>query len=169
MSNDYNNEFNDLFETEPRLTRADVRSEVERTLRDVAAFNSQAVAGQQNAIREVSAKHPDFEERRSQMLAVLQQIPLLRDAVASAESNPQLAPTLPQIYEAVYKASFAPSDSTAASGPNLESQSASETDLSDESTQYRAALASQRVDLSPQNRKTLIAELEKRGVGDIEF
>lgn len=166
MSDDsYSNEFNDLFETEPRLTRADVRSEVERTLRDVAAFNSQAVAGQQNAIREVSAKHPDFEERRSQMLAVLQQIPLLRDAVASAESNPQLAPTLPQIYEAVYKASFAPSDSTAASKPNLESQ----TDLSDESAQYRAALASQRVDLSPQNRKTLIAELEKRGVGDIEF
>ena len=41
--------------------------------------------------------------------------------------------------------------------------------IPDEGTQYQAALASQRVDLSPGNRKALIASLEAKGVGNIEF
>ena len=158
--------FDSIFE--PRLTRADVRSEVERTLRDISTFTAQAQAGVTNAIREVKAAHPDFEERRPQMMAVLEQIPLLRDAVASAESNPQLAGALSQIYETVYRAALAPAGSTATSASEPSSVE-SQGDLSDENTQYRAALASQQVDLSPDRRKELISKLERRGVMDIEF
>ena len=175
MPDDYNNDFDSLFDDGDSVSRSEakklVREEFQKVLADVNTFSAQAQAGQQAAIREVIVAHPDFEQRRSRMLAVLQEIPLLRDAVASAESNPQLSNALPQIYEAVYKASFAPADNTAApaSEQNLGNQGASETDLSDEGTQYQAALASQRVDLSPSNRKVLIAELERKGVGDIEF
>lgn len=175
MSDYEQNEFDSLFDDSGFVSRSEAKQlatdTVQKTLRDISTLNAQAIAGQQAAIREVSALHPDFEQRRSQMLAVLQEIPLLRDAVASAETNPQLSQALPQIYEVVYRASQAPTQSntatasTASEPSKLESQD----DLSDESTQYRAALASQRVDLSPQNRKALIAELEKRGVGDIEF
>lgn len=176
-NNDYNvgEDFDSIFEDSGSVSRSEakklVREEFQKVLADVNTFSAQAQAGQQAAIREVTVAHPDFEGRRSRMLAVLQEIPLLRDAVASAESNPQLSNALPQIYEAVYKASFAPADNTAApaSEPNRGNRSASDTDLSDEGTQYQAALASQRVDLSPANRKVLIAELERKGVGDIEF
>ena len=90
MPDDYSNEnFDDIFS--PRLTRADVRDEASKLLRDIATFNAQAVAGQQAAVREMNAVHPDFESRRPAMLRVLEQIPLLKDAVASAEANPQLS------------------------------------------------------------------------------
>ena len=170
MPDDSYNEFDDLLSDSGYVSRTEARKliaeGVSKTLRDIGTFGAQAQAGITNAIHELKAAHPDFEERRPQMLAVLEQIPLLRDAVASAESNPQLSPALPQIYEVVYRASRATESNAGASEPSkLESQS----DLSDEGTQYRAALASQRVNLSPENRKALIAELEKRGVGDIEF
>lgn len=169
------NEFDDLFNDSAFVSRTEAkrlaREEVSKTLRDISTFTAQAQAGVTNAIREVKAAHPDFEERRNRMLGVLEQIPLLRDAVASAESNPQLSSALPQIYEAIYKASFAPADHTTApaSEPNLEGQSASETDLSDEGTQYQAALASSHVNLGPENRKQIIASLEEHGVLDVPF
>lgn len=171
---DYNSneDFDSMFDASVSRSEAKklVREEFQKILTDVNTFSAQAQAGVSNAIRELQAAHPDFEARRPRMLAVLEQIPLLRDAVGSAEGNPQLSSALPQIYEAVYKASFAPADNTAApASEQKENQTASETDLSSENVQYQAALASQRVDLSPENRKTLIAELERKGVGDIEF
>ena len=174
MPDDYNNDFDGLFDDGGFVSRTEAkqlaRDAVQKTLRDIATFNAQAQAGQQAAVREVTVAHPDFEQRRSRMLAVLQEIPLLRDAVASAESNPQLSSALPQMYEVVYRASQAPAGSNAtASTASEPSKLETQDDLSDEGTQYRAALASQRVDLSPENRKALIAELEKRGVGDIAF
>ena len=170
---DYNDDnFDNLLEAEPRLTRADVRDEVSKVLQNINTFSAQAAAGVSNAIREVSAKHPDFEQQRPRMLALLEQIPLLRDAVSSAESNPQLSPALSQMYEVTYLASKASTASTAAASSEPPKSGVSEmrpSDLSDEGTQYQAALASQRVDLSPANRKVIIAELERKGVGDIEF
>lgn len=155
----------------PPLTRDDVRREVTKVLTDINTFGLQAQAGVNAAVQELRAKHPDFEAQRPRMLRTLEQIPLLKQAVASAESNPQLSGALPEMYETIYQASHGPAGSTAAAPiePSTEGQSASETDFSSEDVQHRAALASQRVDLSPGNRKALIAELEKRGVGDIEF
>lgn len=170
MSDDYSSEsgenFDDIFS--PKLTRADVRDEVSKTLRDISTFNAQAVASQQYAMRELSAKHPDFEQRRPRMLATLEEIPLLRDAIGAAEANPQLAPTLPSLYEIAYRASQTPSDSNAAaSEPSLETTQRPSN--LDEDAMYQGALASQRVDLSPENRKSLLSELERKGVLDISF
>lgn len=171
--------FDDLFEASDSISRGEakrlVADEVSKTLRDIYTFNAQAQAGQQAAIREVAAAHPDFEQRRPQMMAVLQEIPLLRDALNSAESNPQLSGALPQMYETLYRASHGPATgadadktATAASEPSKVTGGPSN-DLSSEGVQYSAALASQKVDLSPANRKTIIAALEAKGVGDVEF
>jgi hypothetical protein len=172
MSNDYSDEdvqdFDSMFDGSVSRSEAKklVREEFQKILTDVNTFSAQAQAGVSNAIHEVTAKHPDFEAQRPRMLATLQEVPLLRDAIGAAESNPSLASTLPSLYEITYRASQAPTDSTAAaSEPRPESPS----DLSDEGVQYQAALASQRVDLSPANRKVLIAKLEAKGIGDIEF
>jgi hypothetical protein len=175
MPDDYTtSDFDSIFEDSGYVSRSEAkklaRDEVQKTLSDINTFGAQAQAGVQNAIREITARHPDFEQQRSRMLATLDEVPLLKDAIGAAEANPQLAPTLPAMYEILWRASQAPagSNTTAISATSEPSKLESQ-DLSDESTQYRAALASQRVDLSPENRKVLIAELEKRGVGDIEF
>lgn len=144
-----------------------VREEFQKILTDVNTFSAQAQAGVSTAIREISSVHP--EARRSQMLATLEELPLLRDAISSAESNPQLSPTLPQMYEILYRASATAGSTAAAASEPPKSGVSRPSDLSDEGTQYQAALASQRVDLSPANRKSLIIELERKGVGDIEF
>lgn len=162
----------DLVEDQNYVSRGEAkklaRDEFQKILTDVNTFSAQARAGVSNAIREVTAWHPDFEERRPQMMAVLQEIPLLRDALNSAEQNPQLSGSLPEMYECLYKASYGPAKSTD-TAPSSEQAKATANDLSSEGVQYSAALASQKVDLSPANRKALIVELEKRGVGDIEF
>ena len=144
--------------------RRQLRSEVASALQDISVFSAQAQAGIDSAIRELKAKHPDFEERREAMNSVLQQIPVLKDAIRAAETNPSLANTLPQMYELTYLA--AQGAPASASKPKLESQSS---DLASEDTQYQAALASQKVDLSPERRKSLIASLEQSGVLDVEF
>jgi hypothetical protein len=142
-----------------------LRSEVVGVLQDISMSSAQTQAGIDSAVRELRSRHPDFDEQRPAMLRVLEQLPVLKDAVSAAETNPSLANTLVQMYELTYLAAQGAPSSTP-SEPKLESQSS---DLASEDTQYRAALASQRVDLSPANRKALIIELEKRGVGDIEF
>jgi len=172
MPDDYNNDFDGLFDNSGSVSRSEakrlVREEFQKILTDVNTFSAQAQAGVTNAMHEISDRHPDFEQRRPQMLATLGELPLMRDAIGAADANPQLAPTLPGMYEILYRASQAPAGSTAASeASKLETQRPS--DLSDEGTQYQAALASQRVDLSPGNRKALIASLEAKGVGNIEF
>jgi hypothetical protein len=166
--------FDEIFQ--PQLTRADVRSEVERTLRDISTFNYQAQAGVSAAIREVSSKHSDFDIQRPQMLNVLEQIPLLKDAVASAEGNPQLSATLPQMYETLYLAAkgsasaagnaTTAADSTASEPSKVETGRPSDLD---ENAMYAGALASQNISLTPENRKSILTDLEKRGILDIEF
>lgn len=173
---DYNSndgqDFDGLFNDSGFVSRSEAkklaREEFQKILTDVNTFSAQAQAGVSNAIREVTDRHPDWEQQRPRMLATLQEIPLLKDAISAAENNPQLAATLPAMYDILWRASQAPSGSNAtASAASQESGGPS--DLSDEGTQYQAALASQRVDLSPGNRKALIAELEGRGVREIEF
>ncbi len=170
MPDDYNNDFDGLFDNSGSVSRSEakklVREEFQKILTDVNTFSAQAQAGVSTAIREISDRHPDFEQQRPQMLATLGELPLLRDAIGAAEANPQLSPTLPQMYEILYRASATAGSTAAASEPW---KPGSQDDLSDENTQYQAALASQRVDLSPGNRKALIAELERKGVGNIEF
>jgi len=172
-SDDYSENFDAIF-SEPRLTRADVRDEAAKLLRDIDLFNRQAIAGQQAAIHEVTTVHPDFEQKRSQMLATLAELPLLRDAIGAAEANPSLAPSLPALYEIAYRVAQAPTNNTATAAAasersSVESQSAAESDLSSEDVQYSASLASQRIDLSPEKRKQIIASLEKHGVLDVPF
>jgi hypothetical protein len=170
---DYNNDFDGLFDDSGFVSRSEAkklaRDAVQQTLSDIQIFGAQAQAGVQNAIREVTATHPDFEQKRPRMLAVLEQIPLLRDAVASAENNPTLAPSLPQIYEVVYRAAQAPADSNAsATSEPSKLETGRPSDLS-EDAMYAGALASQRISLSPENRKSIISNLERRGVLDVEF
>jgi hypothetical protein len=168
MADDFSNEnLDDIFGHQ--LTRADVREEAAKLLRDIGSFTAQAQASVSNAIREVTAAHPDFSEQRPRMLATLEQLPILKDAISAAENNPQLAPTLSQLYEIAYRTALASpaSNTTATSEPSKVESPAG--DLSDEGTQYEAALASQKVDLSPANRKALLSELERKGVLDIEF
>lgn len=168
MSND-SETFDDLFENN-YVSRSEAqrlaREEVQKTLRDISTFNAQAVAGQQAAIHEVSSVHPDFTSQRDRMLATLQELPLLRDAISAAEANPSLAPTLPQLYEIVYRAAQA--STAAATGPSSLETTERPSDL-DEEAMYQGALASQRVDLSPENRKSLMSELERKGVLDVQF
>lgn len=174
--------FDDLFEQQDELiSRSEAKrlakDEVQKTLADINSFAFQAQAAVSNAIREATAVHPDFQERRSRMLATLEEIPLLKDAVSAAENNPQLAGTLPAIYEIVYRASQAPAESTATAAsatsasepkPKLETQTQRPSDL-DEDAMYQGALASQRISLAPENRKRLIESLEEKGVLDIGF
>jgi len=169
MPDDYSNEnFDDIFE--PRLTRADVRDEASKLLRDIDLFNRQAIAGQQAAIREVTVAHPDFEQKRSQMLERLAELPLLRDAIGAAEANPSLAPSLPALYEIAYRVAQAPANNTATAAASEPSKVESERPSSlDEDAMYAGALASQKISLSPENRKALLSELEAKGVLDIEF
>jgi hypothetical protein len=144
--------------------RKQLRSEVASALRDIGVYSAQTQAGVDTAIRELKARHADFEERRPAMLAVLEQIPVLKDAIGAAETNPSLASTLVQMYELTYLAAQGTQGS-----PSGTPSSAPSNNLSSEDTQYQAALASQKVDLSPERRKDLISRLEEQGVLDIEF
>lgn len=166
------NEFDDLFDNSGYVSRSEAknlaRDAVQQTLSDIQIFGAQAQAGVQNAVREITARHPDFEQRRSRMLATLQEVPLLKEAISAAENNPQLSSTLPSLYEITYRASQAPADNTAAASEPSKLETGRPSDLGDDAM-YLGALASQRVNLSPENRKSLISELEQKGVLDIEF
>jgi hypothetical protein len=168
MSDDYRNDFDNLFQTEPTLTRSDVRQEVQKTLADINIFASQAQAGVDNAIREITAAHPDFREKRSQLQATLDELPLLKDAVGAAEANPQLSGTLPGLYEILWRASQTGGSTGAATSEPSKLETGRPSDFN-EDAMYAAALASQRVSLSPENRKSIISSLEQRGVLDVEF
>jgi hypothetical protein len=61
MPDDYNNDFDGMFQTEPTLTRSDVRQEVQRTLADIAQYSAQTTAGVQHAVQEVVSQLPDFK------------------------------------------------------------------------------------------------------------
>jgi hypothetical protein len=171
MPDDYNDgDFDHLFRAEqPTLTRGDVRQEVQKTLSDINIFVSQAQAGVDNAIREITAAHPDFRENRSRLQATLEELPLLKDAVGAAEANPQLSGTLPALYEILWRASQTGSESNAtATSESSKLETGRPSDFN-EDVMYAAALASQRVSLSPENRKSIISSLEQRGVLDVEF
>jgi hypothetical protein len=161
-------DFDSLFQTET-LSRSDVRQEIGKVLTDINVFASQAQAGVQNAIREITAVHPDFTEKRSRLQATLDELPLLKEAVGAAEANPQLSSTLPGLYEILWRASqTGPDSTTTATSEPSKLETGRPSDLN-EDAMYQGALASQRVSLSPENRKSIISNLEQRGVLDVGF
>jgi len=168
MPEDYNNDFDDIFQTEPRLTRADVRAEVSRTLSDIAQYSAQTTAGVQHAIAEVSSKHSDFKERMPQMQALLKEEPVLANAISQAESNPNLQNYLAPLYSLTYKLSQSSAQSGSESTSGEPPESPRPSGLTEESI-FAGTEASKSVNLSPQNRKNLIASLEEHGVLDVPF
>jgi len=167
MPDDYNNEFNNLFETEPQLTRADVRDEVTRSLSAIAQYSAQTTAGVQHAIEEVASKHADFKERMPQMQAVLREEPVLADAITAAENNPNLQNYLAPLYSLTYKLSQSPAQSGLES-TSSQRESPRPSGLTEE-TIFAGTEASKSINLSPQNRKNLITSLESKGILDVEF
>jgi hypothetical protein len=170
MSDDYNSSFDSLFSgdgDDAYLTRRQAREEVTKALSDIAKFSSQAQAGVRHGLEEVSRHFPDFEQRRPEMQVVLEGEPLLRQAITSAENNPDLADTLPALYGITYKLSQVPQDS---GKPNSEArvETPRPSDLTDELV-YLATQQSKSVDLSKANRQHLIESLEAKGVLDVEF
>jgi len=167
MPDDYNSDFDNLLNAEPALTRADVRQEVGKALADIAQYSAQTQAGVQHAVEEVSTQLPDFRGRISAMQQVLRDEPVLRDAIQQAEANPSLQTYLTDLYRITYKlSSQAPGQKDSAATERPESPRPS--GFSDE-VMYEGALASQRFNLSAENRKRLIQQLENAGVLDVEF
>src|SRR5215475_13561983 len=106
MPDDYNNDSDGLFQTaEPALTRNDVPQEVGKALADISQYAAQTSAGVTHAIEEVSSQLPDFKERMPQMQAVLQEEPVLADAIRQAENNPSLQTYLAPLYKLTYRVS----------------------------------------------------------------
>jgi hypothetical protein len=167
MSDYSSEELNDLFQTEPALTRADVREEVTKTLSAIAQYSAQTTAGVAHAVEEVSAQLPDFKERMPRMQAVLKEEQVLADAISQAESNPNLQNYLPPLYKLAYRLSQSPAQSGSESTQS-EPESPRPSSLTEE-TIFAGTEASKRVNLSPQNRRNLIADLEARGILDVEF
>jgi len=161
--------FGNLFNAEPALSRQEVRAEVMKTLADVAQNSAQTTAGIEHAIEEAASQIPDFKERMPQMQAVLREEKVLGDAVAMAESNPHLQSYLTPLYKLTYRLTESQGHpSQKDSAPTERPQSPRLSGLDDEAM-YAGALASQRVNLSAENRKQLIQQLENAGVLDVEF
>ncbi len=168
MSDDYNDpNFDNLFQTEPTLSRADVRLEVQRTLADIAQYSAQTTAGVQHAVQEVVSQLPDFKERMPQMQAILREEKVLADAISQAESNPNLQSYLPPLYKLTYRLSKSPAQSGSESSSERH-ESSRPSGLTEE-TIFASTEASKSVNLSPRNRKSLIASLEEKGILDVEF
>ena len=163
-----NNDLDGIFQTEPALTRADVREEVTKTLSAIAQYSAQTTAGVEHAIAEVTAQIPNFKERMPQMQAVLKEEPVLADAISQAASNPNLQNYLPPLYKLAYRLSQSPAQSGTESTPSERLESTRPSALTEE-TIFAGTEASKSVNLSPQNRKNLIADLEAKGVLDVEF
>jgi hypothetical protein len=163
-----NNDLDGLFQTEPALTRADIREEVTKTLSAIAQYSAQTTAGVQHAVEEVAAQLPDFKEHMPRMQAVLKEEQVLADAISQAESNPNLQNYLAPLYKLTYRLSQSPAQSGSDSQPNERQESTRPSALTEE-TIFAGTEASKRINLSPQNRKNLIASLEQRGILDVEF
>jgi hypothetical protein len=171
---DYQNDFDNLFPAEPAaLSRADVRQEVSQVLQDISEFSTKAAAGRQRALEQVSKQYPDFQRLAGspdEVRRLFEQEPLLAQAVVSAENNPNLADTLPQLYSISYKVWKAGGAGRPVYASRTSEESPVETPrLMNEETIFESTEASKRVDLSPENRKSLIDQLEERGILDVAF
>lgn len=153
-------EFSDAFDNADLVSRGEAKrlakEEVKQTLAEINLNAAQAQAGIAAALREVTTVHPDFAQQREQMIRVLEEIPLLKGAVQSAEQNPELSAALPQLYEIAWRVSQAPGSAPAASEPKAESERPESPRPSNltEDAMYQGALASQRVNLSRRTEKT---------------
>jgi hypothetical protein len=168
MTDDYNNDFDGMFQTEPTLTRSDVRQEVQKTLADIAQYSAQTTAGVAHAIKEVSSEFPDFEARMPQMRTVCAEEPVLGDAISLAENNPAAQSYLRPLYKLAYRLTQAPAQRSEHSERHSQSESPRPSGLTEESI-FAGTEASKSVSLSAQNRKSLIASLEEKGILDVEF
>ncbi len=144
------------------------RQEVAKTLADISQFSSQAAAGVQHAIEEVATQLPDFKERMPQMRQVVAEEPVLANAISQAEANPSLQTYLPGLYKLTYRLSQSPSQPDSTPTQHEHPESARPRGFTEE-TIFQGTEASKRVSLSPKNRKNLIADLEAKGVLDLEF
>ena len=168
VSDDYNNQFDNLFEAELPLSRSDVRQEVGKALADIAQYSAQQTAGVQHALEEVASEIPDFTHRMPQMRRVVAEEKVLADAITQAEGNPALQTYLPGLYKIAYKLSKSQEASGSEPAQSERPESSRPTGLTEENI-FAGTEASKRVNLSPINRKSLIASLEEKGILDVEF
>lgn len=157
------------------LTRGQARQELSQALADIAKYNTEAAAGVQRAIDEVAKELPDFRRFVSEpqnvatLKSVLAEYPALASAIQTAEATPELqGKYLAQFYKMTYRLGQTQPPSYSRTEQTERPESPRPGNLSEENI-YASTEASKRVNLSAENRKNLIAELEAKGILDVEF
>jgi len=135
---------------------------------------AQAEQGRRAAMEEVSRTYPDFEEFRETdaYRQILSEHKALANAIAMAEGNVSVQQDLPELYKLVADCARADQANDPqyrlAPHPQGTRREFTPSSLAEENI-FRATQEAKRADLSPRNRKALIAELESKGAADLEF